>query len=440
MLAAGVAAGVGQLVSLGPVDPALVGEEQDPVMSRGDEEVVHDVVGAQLRAADPLAASPLRAVQVGLGALGVPAVGDRDRDVLFGDQVLVGHLAVVGDDLGAPLIPVLGHDLGQLGTDDLPLPLRRGQDVLVVGDLGFQLVVLVDEFLPLQGGQLAELHVQDRAGLDLVDLEQPHQALLGLGGRRAGPDQRDDLVDPVDGLEQCGDDVQPLLSLAQPVPGAPDDDLDLVCHPVPDHLVQTQGARHAVDQRQHVGAERVLQLGVLVQVVEHHLGDGVPLQHDDQPLPGPAAGLVLDVGDAADPAVPDQLGDLLRQVVRIDLVGQFLDDQAGAAAGVFLDLHDSPHDDRAAPGTVGVPDAAPAHDQAAGREVGSLDPLHQRVEELLSPTRRSCSRYQATPAATSRRLCGGILVAMPTAIPSDPLISRLGNRLGSTTGSDERPS
>src|SRR6202030_1999624 len=123
VLAAGVAAGVGQLVGLGPVDAALVGEEQDPVVGRGDEEVVHDVVGAQLRTADPLAAAPLRPVQVGLGALGVAAVGDRDRDVFLGDQVLVGHLAVAGDDLGEPVVAELVDDLGQLGADDLPLPL-----------------------------------------------------------------------------------------------------------------------------------------------------------------------------------------------------------------------------------------------------------------------------------------------------------------------------
>src|SRR4029077_7898568 len=109
-----------------------------PVVRRGDEEVVHDVVGAQLRAADPLATAPLRAVQIGLGALGVPAVGDGDRDVLFGDQVLVGHLAVVGDDLGAPLVAELGDDLAQLGPDDVPLPLGRGQDVLEVGDARLQ--------------------------------------------------------------------------------------------------------------------------------------------------------------------------------------------------------------------------------------------------------------------------------------------------------------
>ena len=129
MLAAGVAAGVGQLVGLGPVDPALVGEEQDPVVRRGDEEVVHDVVGAQLRAAHALAAAPLRAVQVGPGPLGVPAVGDGDRDVLFRDQILVGHLALVGDDLGAPVVAELVDDLGQLGADDQPLTLRRGQEI-----------------------------------------------------------------------------------------------------------------------------------------------------------------------------------------------------------------------------------------------------------------------------------------------------------------------
>ena len=36
---------------------------------------------------------------------------------------------------------------------------------------------------------------------------------------------------------------------------------------------------------------------------------------------------------------------------------------------------------------------------------------------------------------TSPRLCGGILVAIPTAIPFAPLTSRLGKRAGKTTGS-----
>ena len=36
---------------------------------------------------------------------------------------------------------------------------------------------------------------------------------------------------------------------------------------------------------------------------------------------------------------------------------------------------------------------------------------------------------------TSLKLCGGILVAMPTAMPAEPLISRLGILDGKTEGS-----
>ena len=41
---------------------------------------------------------------------------------------------------------------------------------------------------------------------------------------------------------------------------------------------------------------------------------------------------------------------------------------------------------------------------------------------------------------TSPRLCGGMLVAMPTAMPPEPLTSRFGNLAGSTTGSFSVPS
>ena len=54
-----------------------------------------------------------------------------------------------------------------------------------------------------------------------------------------------------------------------------------------------------------------------------------------------------------------------------------------------------------------------AHDDAAGREVGALDVLHQ-----LRPGRLRGRRSAATmPLTTSRRLCGGMFVAMPTAMP-----------------------
>ena len=43
-------------------------------------------------------------------------------------------------------------------------------------------------------------------------------------------------------------------------------------------------------------------------------------------------------------------------------------------------------------------------------------------------------------STTSQRLCGGMLVAMPTAMPEEPLTSRFGNFAGSTVGSTSEPS
>ena len=154
----------------------------------------------------------------------------------------------------------------------VPLPLRLGQDVAQVGDDPLVLGQLVDDPLPLQRGQPAQLHVQDRVGLQVVDLQQRLQALAGLVGARAAPDQRDHLVQRVQRLDQAAVDVGAGLRVVQPVLGPPLDDLDLVGDPVGDELVEPERTRHVVDQRQHVAAERVLQLGVLVEVVQHHPG------------------------------------------------------------------------------------------------------------------------------------------------------------------------
>jgi hypothetical protein len=45
------------------------------------------------------------------------------------------------------------------------------------------------------------------------------------------------------------------------------------------------------------------------------------------------------------------------------------------------------------------------------------------------------SMYATVASMVSARLCGGMFVAMPTAIPAEPLTSRLGNRDGRIVGS-----
>ena len=70
--------------------------------------------------------------------------------------------------------------------------------------------------------------------------------------------------------------------------------------------------------------------------------------------------------------------------------------------------------------------------------VGKSGPLTKPSRS--SPVASGFSIRCFTAAVISRRLCGGMLVVMPTAIPVAPFNSRLGIRAGSTAGSSSEPS
>jgi hypothetical protein len=97
------------------------------------------------------------------------------------------------------------------------------------------------------------------------------------------------------------------------------------CRKTLDQVLQVAQLGLAVDQRHHVDAERVLQLCLLVQVVQHDLGHFAALELDHQPHAGLVA-LVLDVADAFDLLLVHQLGHALLQRLLVDLVGELVDD------------------------------------------------------------------------------------------------------------------
>ena len=112
------------------------------------------------------------------------------------------------------------------------------------------------------------------------------------------------------------------------------------------------------------------------------------------------------------------LGDLLRQAVGVDLVGQLGDDQALPVLDL-LDLDDRAHDDRAAAGAVGVLDALAAHDQRAGREVRALDLAPSTASSSSSRVRLGVRERPLRRPRPPRAGCAaGCWVAMPTAMPA----------------------
>ncbi|MCY1225860.1 hypothetical protein D9M72_380700 [compost metagenome] len=353
-------------------------------MGGGDEEVLHNVVPAQLGALDALAAALLGAVVVAARALDVAAARNGDHHFLFGNEVFHGHVTVeTHQDLRAAVIPVLGDNLGKLGADDLALALLRGEDGVVFRNQGLKFGVPVLDLLAFQRCKPAQLHVQDGPGLQLVDVQQLHEAVAGRFGGVGCADEGNDFIQHVQSLEEGAQNVRLFFGLAQAVSGSAGDDVHLVGNPVADEGIQAEGPRHAVDNGQHVCSEVVLQLSVLVEVVQHHLRHGVALEHNHEALAGASGRFVAQVGDSGDLAVLDEFCDLDRQIVRVGLVGQFGDHQAGTALE-FLHIDHGPHGDGAAARAVGVLDPLVAQDGGPRREVRALDSKQKLFQQLFA--------------------------------------------------------
>ena len=72
-----------------------------------------------------------------------------------------------------------------------------------------------------------------------------------------------------------------LLTFSQAVLGTTNNDFNLVIDVVLDEFIDAKCAWHAIDQRQHICAEGILKLGVLVQVIKNNLWDGIVTKNDD---------------------------------------------------------------------------------------------------------------------------------------------------------------
>jgi hypothetical protein len=144
-------------------------------------------------------------------------------------------------------------------------------------------------------------------------------------------DDGDEVVDVGQRDGQAFQHMAALARLAQLEHGAAGHHFAAVLQEDLDQILQVAQLGLAVDQRHHVHAEGVLQLGLLVQVVEHHLGHFAALELDHQAHAG-LVGLVLDVADALDLLLVHQLGHALLQRLLVDLVGQLVNDDGLALA------------------------------------------------------------------------------------------------------------
>ena len=183
---------------------------------------------------------------------------------------------------------------------------RERQDVEVVADLRRDLFELLGDLVaperrqPLQAeiedgarlllGELVGAVLGDRVArigdeldqrLDVLRRPAPlHQALARDLRVLGGADQRDHLVDVGDGDREPDQHMRAVARLAEQEFRAPPDDFLAEGDEAGKDVLQVEQLRAAAVQRHHVHAEARLQRREAVELVQHHVGDGVALQLD----------------------------------------------------------------------------------------------------------------------------------------------------------------
>ena len=173
--------------------------------------------------------------------------------------------------------------------------------------------------------------------------------------------------------------MPPLARLAQQINRAAGHNFASMADKRLNHLLQIEHFGLTVDQGHHVDAHDRLQLGLRVQVVEHHIThfSTAQLNHNAETV---LVGFITQLGDALELLFFDQLGDALNQARLVQLVGNLVDDD-----GVFTlrfiadDLGLGPHIDATAPRAIGLHDAGTSIDLGAGGKIGAGDVLHQLI-------------------------------------------------------------
>ena len=391
------------------VDLAAVREEEQVIVRVADNELHDGVFFARGGALCALAAAPLGAELFEGHAFDVVADAERDDAVLVGDEVFFAEVFGVRlNDLSAArvLIAVLLLHLDHVVADQEVDLVRVGEEVFELRDFLLECLEFVQQSLALEGGEAAQLHIEDRARLDFGEGEgvcvgeranrggavrgqavHEHSARAleefeGVGGRRGGPNGGDNSVQLLNGAEQALEDVFALLRLFELEFGAPLDHFVAVGDEDFERALEADAARRPIDDRHHVHREGGAHGGVLVEQILDLGGRALPLQFDDDAHAG-AVALIAQVGDAFDLLIAYEVGDLLDEDGLVHLVGELGDDDAHAAADRLFEAGAGVHGDAAVAFAV-----SQAHlfgvlaneGDAVRREVWALHDLEEVIE------------------------------------------------------------
>lgn len=177
-----------------------------------------------MQAGNSLAAALLLLIGRKRGALDVAAPRQGDHHILIRNEVLNvnaaqfihEHFRAAGRGIGSlDFIRFIAQHAAQHG--------RILQDGSQVGDKTLKLGILVLQLVAFQPGETLQTHIQNALGLNFRKAESLHQAVAGVQRRGRCLDQRHDLVDDVQGLEQPFHDMRARFGLVEIEAGSADE-------------------------------------------------------------------------------------------------------------------------------------------------------------------------------------------------------------------------
>ena len=176
-------------------------------MAAAHKHLACDVLLAPGHRADAAAAAVLRVIRIGRKALDIAEIRQREHALLFRDQIFDIDLARDRRDFRAARVGKLALNFLRLVLDNRVDARFMRENVAQVGDARLDLRELALEFFALQARQSAQRHLDDCLRLHVVQAKAFGQTLPR--GRPVGAvaDDRDDLVDMVDGNLQTLQDV-----------------------------------------------------------------------------------------------------------------------------------------------------------------------------------------------------------------------------------------
>ena len=153
-------------------------------MGGGDDQALHEILGARAHADAAFAAARLAPVGVHAGALQIAAARHRDGHVFHAHQVFELDFARILDDLGAALV---AEDPSALPCSSLTMSVAqnivRAQDFQVLGDAPLDVGQFFQDLLLLHAGEALQLQFDDGLRLLFAELEggdQPSRASRGI--------------------------------------------------------------------------------------------------------------------------------------------------------------------------------------------------------------------------------------------------------------------